>query len=185
MRRLSLLILLTLALYNCKAQDSTAYVRMLSNVKELVYTDSLHFSLLDTDTIALDTSAVKKYFSAILPNGTGKFKNRTYALLGKITGTRSFDLVVLLEDKRRADSSGISVVYLVSLKRSGEYISNLKVAVNGTKKKSGSGYDISSILYKGNKIIQDSKIRTHDQLYDDVTYYRIISGGRFVLDAKD
>ena len=183
MRDWTVLILLILLAPTVQAQDSTGYQKLLNSTTELDYADSLHFSMLRSDTTQLDSLTVKKYFSPLLTTGANKFKNKTYSLLGKVCTNKYYDLIVLLEEKNRKDSTGISVVYLVTMKKSGDYISSMKAAVSGTKKKSG--YNITSHLYNQNRIYQDSRITTNNQPFNEVNYYRISSTGRFILSEKD
>jgi 2-keto-4-pentenoate hydratase len=129
----------------------------------------------------LDSNTVTKWFPQLLSAGANKFKSKSYSLLGKITTGDKFDLLVLLEDKKRSDSSEIQVTYLITTKKNGDYIASLKAAVNGTKKKSGSSYNISSWLYPDLKLVQDSRIMANNQSYNDMVSYKISNGGRFIL----
>ncbi len=160
------------------AQEPLSYLDMLAGTREIKLSDSLNFDTSPDEVTALDSNTVKKWFFPVLSSGSNKFKNKTYSLAGKITGNSQFDLLVLLEDKRRSDSTGIQVTYLVSARKTGEYIASLKAAVSGTKKKTG--YNITSCLYKDNRIVQDSRITINDKVYDDLTRYRISNGGRFI-----
>jgi hypothetical protein len=103
-------------------------------------------------------------------------------LIGKLTAAENFDLLVLLEKKRRSDSTGTQIIYLISTRKTGEFIASLKAAVGGTRKRTG--YNISSCLYKDYRIIQDSKITVDNKAINDMVYYKINSGGRFVSYPK-
>lgn len=165
------------------AQEPISYSRLLESTKEIDISDSLHFDATPEEVTAIDSFTVKQWFPRVLPaNAANKFKNRTFSLIGKITSQPNFDLLVLLEEKKRSDSTVTQVVYLVSAKKSGEYIASLKAAAGGMKKKTG--YNISSWLYKDYKIVQDSRITIDNKAYDDVAYYKINSGGRFVSYPK-
>ena len=178
MKRFILICLLT-ACINAVAQEPMNYQDLLASTKEIRLTDSLCFNFSSNDLTVLDSMTTKRWFPQILSAGANKFKNKTYALTGKISTGNNFDLLVLLEEKKRSDSTGIVITYLVSMKKNGEYISSLKAAVSGTKKKTG--YNITSWLYKDLKLVQDSKITVNDQSYDDLTYYKINNGGRFII----
>ncbi len=165
------------------AQEPISYAELLQGTREISLADSLNFDTNPEDVTALDSSTVKKWFPLVLPaNANNKFKNRKFSLVGKITSQQNFDLLVLLEEKRRSDSTGTQVVYLISSKKSGEYIASLKAAVTGSKKKTG--YNISSCLYKDYRIIQDSKMTVDNKAINDLAYYKINAGGRFVSYPK-
>lgn len=178
MKRLILIGLLTSSHY-AFTQEPVSYNQLLETTKEIDLSDSLHFNAAPEEVFAIDSNTMKKWFPQILPvNAGNKFKNRVFSLAGKITTHSNFDLLVIMEEKRRNDSSGTQVVYLISVKKTGDYIASLKAAVAGTKKKTG--YNITSCLYKDYKIIQDSRIIIDDKAYNDMAYYKINTGGRFV-----
>lgn len=179
------LFLALLALSFCaRAQMPLTYDQLLENTPEINFTDSLLINAQIKEVPALDSASVKKWFSTMLPAGSkNRLKNRTYATVGKITSQANFDLFVLLEEKKRADSSGVQVVYFITLKKDGQFIAKLEAAVNGEKKQSG--YNITSLLCKDYKIVQDSRITVNDKSYTDMTYYKINGGGRFILYPKE
>jgi len=165
---------------NAMAQQDGSYTTMLNSTEEIQLTDSLFIDAGQWKLKRLDTVDVKKWFAPILGGGNNnRLKNRGYYLAGKITSNNSFDLVVVLEEKRKADTAGVQVVYLVSLKKDGQYIASLEVAVSGTRKKSS--YSTSSWLFKDLKIMKDSKITINDKFLNDFAVYKINGGGRFIL----
>jgi hypothetical protein len=167
-----------------RAQLPLTYEQLLENTPEISFTDSLLIDAQIKEIPALDSVTVKKWFSAVLPAGSkNRLRNRTYATVGKITSQPNFDLFVLLEEKKKADSSGIQVVYFITLKKDGQFIAKLEAAVNGERKQSG--YNITTLLCKDYKIVQDSRITVNDRSYTDMTYYRINGGGRFILYPKE
>lgn len=179
MKRLFLLSFLVPCIM-AKAQDSTGYRNLLNPVAELKLTDSLQINAGKTDIKLLDTNTVKKWFSRLLPSGShNRLKNRSYSLTGKITAHPNFDLLFVQEEKKRDDTSNVQVVYLVSTKKDGTYISSLEVAVTGNRKRSF--YNISSWLYKDYQIVQDNQIIVNEKSYGDMTSYKINGGGRFIL----
>lgn len=153
---------------------------MLARTTEITLTDSLSISGLDKEMVKLDSNTVKQWFTPVFSSSQSiKFKKRDYYLAGKITGSQHFDLLVLVEDKRRGDSSGYKVIHLVTTKKDGSYIASLKAAVSGTKKQSN--YNTSAWLYKGLNIIQYSKIITSTTSMANITNYRINNTGRFLM----
>jgi hypothetical protein len=166
------------------AQEPMSYYELLAATREISVEDSVRFDTMLEDQIVIDSLTVKKWFPQILSvTANNKFKHKKYSLGGKITTNEQFDLLILLEEKNRPDSSGIQVTYLVSTKKSGDYIASLKAAVTGTKKKSG--YNISSRMSRDFKIIQDSHIITNNQSYDEMAFYRISRFGRFILSSGE
>jgi len=164
------------------SQEPLSYSRMLENTREIDLADSLQFDTSPAEVVALDSFTVKKWFAHVLPANAGnKFKNRRFSLAGKITQQPNFDLLLLLEEKK-SDSTGMQVIYLISVKKNGDYIASLKAAAGGTKKRTG--FNISSCLYRDYKIVQDSRITIDDKVYNDMAYYKINSGGRFVSYPK-
>lgn len=179
MNRLILFYILITAPFLSGAQEARDYTRLLEQTHELRITDSLLFQPEPASMTPLDSQTIKQWFPQVLPaNAANKFKNRSFALAGKMTGNPQFDLLILCEEKRKSDSSGTQVVYLVSVKKTGEYIASIKAAVGGSKKKTA--YNISSWLYRDLKIVQDSRIQIDDRSYNDMVYYKINNGGRFV-----
>lgn len=179
MNRLILLFLLAGSNTVIHSQEALGYPQMLEGTREIRIADSLNFITDPEEVTSLDSFTVKKWFPQVLPaNANNKFKNRTFSLAGKITSNSNFDLLVLLEEKRRSDSTGTQVIYLISVKKSGDYIASLKAAVGGSKKKTA--YNISSCLYKDYKIVQDSRITIDTKAYTEMAYYKINTGGRFV-----
>jgi hypothetical protein len=166
------------------AQIPFTYQQLLETTPEINFTDSLLIDAQSTQLPALDTFTVKKWFNAILPlSSKNRLKNRTYAPIGKITMQPNFDLFVLLEEKKRDDSTNVQVVYFFTLKKDGQFIAKLEAAVYGERKQSG--YNITSLLCKDYKIVQDSRITVNDKSYTDMTYYKINGGGRFILYPKE
>lgn len=165
------------------AQEDSSYVQLLKNVNEVQLTDSLHIGTAPQQTNSLDSISVKKWFAPLLGFAkNNRLKNRSYCLAGKITSNDHFNLLVLMEEKKKNDSNQVQVVYLVSTKKDGTYIASLEAAVSGVKK--GSSFNTSSWLYKDYKIVLDSRITVREKSYDDMVSYWINGGGRFILSAK-
>ncbi|MFN8290815.1 MAG: hypothetical protein U0U70_11195 [Chitinophagaceae bacterium] len=178
MKHLILTALLAASL-TAHAQQPLGYGSLLNLAKEIDFSDSLELRNTTDERTLLDSNTVKSLFPQVLPDGPlNKFRNRTYSLAGKITTHQQFDLLVLMEEKTKGDSIITRVVYLISMKKTGEYIASLKAAVSGTKKKTG--YYITSCLYKDFKIVQDSKITVDNKAYDDMALYKISAAGRFI-----
>lgn len=180
MRRSALIILSLFFLIKGWSQD-TAYRQLLRHTEELTIGDSIHLDQLNNG-VRLDSILTRKFFSPILSSGNNPFKNRIYTCLGRITNHEYYDLFLLREDRKRSDSSNLATTYLFSLKKSGEHISEQKVLVSGTKKRSG--YNIQSTLYKDNRIFIDTKIITGEKVFEEAENYRISKTGRFILEEK-
>jgi hypothetical protein len=178
-----LLILLFTGFSRLFAQPPLNYNELLLLAPEINIADSMHFDAGETEITALDSATVKKWFSGVLPTEpNNRLKNRKYALAGKITSAPTYDLLVLLEEKRKTDSTTSRVMYFITTKKDGKFIASLEAAISGSKKKSD--YHISSFLHCDYKITQHSSFRAKDTLYADLTYYKINSGGRFILYPK-
>ena len=164
------------------AQEDSSYRAMLNSTEEIQLVDSLEINAVQWKLRRLDSIDVKKWFSPILgTTSNNRLKNRGYYLAGKITTSANFDLLVLLEEKKKNDStnSAIQVIYFITVKKDGKYITSLEVAVTGTKKRTS--YNTSSWLYKDFMIMKDSKITVNDKPFNDLAYYKINGGGRFIL----
>lgn len=129
----------------------------------------------------IDSVTLLFYFTPVLTTGSQavKLKNRDFFIGGKITSHDNFNLHVLVEEKKKDDSTVLRVIYLVTTKKDGTYISSFKAGVAGTKKKSS--YNTNSWLYKDLNILQDSRITTSTASMTDVAKYRITNTGRFMM----
>ena len=162
------------------AQENKTYTDLLSSAVEVQLSDSLQINAAIRQNNFLDTLTVKKWFSRLLGSGNNnRLKNRGYALTGKITANEVFDVLVLLEKKKKTDSSSVQVVYLITTKKDGTYIASLEAAIEGTRKTST--YNTSSWLYSDYRIVQNSKILVNQQPYTEFIRYKINKAGRFIL----
>ena len=183
MKRSVSIFILFLSLQTFAQDDGPAYPEFINTTSEINVTDSLLIDSITPQMKPLDSSAVKKWFSRILPAGNNnRLKNRNYYLAGKITTHNNFDLLLLMEEKKRADSSLGQTVYFVTLKKDGTYISSLEAAVTGTRKKTS--FYTSSWLYKDYKIVKDSQMIINQKTYDDMACYKINGTGRFILNSN-
>ena len=165
---------------NVSGQEDSSYTYMLKSTQEIQLADSLHIDSGEWKLRRLDSTEVKKWFSPILGStNNNRLKNRGYYLAGKMTSNTNFDLLLMVEEKKRSDSSNVQVIYLITSKKDGKYISSLEVAVTGAKKRSS--YNTSSWLYKDLKIMKDSKITINEKPMNDLAFYKINNGGRFIL----
>lgn len=179
MKNLIIILLFPHCLF-LNAQTDSSYQFLLKDISEVKLTDSLLLNAIELQSNPLDTFTIKKWFThALSINNNNRLKNREYFLTGKITYNNSFNLLVVVEQKMKADVTGIQVVYLVSTKKDGTYISSLEVAVAGIK--NNSNYNTSSLLYKDNKLKLDTKFVANDSSYADVNVYKITKTGRFLL----
>ncbi len=165
------------------SQSGPTYADILNSTEEVQLSDSLLINAGPQQKNLLDSIAVKKWFSNAFPGaGNNRIKNRNYYLTGKITHNENFDLLVLLEEKKRNDSTSVQVVYLITSKKDGTYIASIEAAVTGVRKKTS--YNTSSWLYKDNKVVLTSKMTINQKSYDDLMNYKINGGGRFILYPK-
>ncbi len=165
------------------AQEGNTYTGLLNLTKEVQLKDSLQITAISTQLSFLDTPTLKKWFSPVFDFANNdRLKNRNYYLEGKITSRENFDLLVLLEQKQRDDSSSAQVVYLITTKKDGTYIASIEAAIAGIRKKST--YNTTSWLYKDHKIVQNSRFTLNEKSYDDWVKYKINDGGRFILYPK-
>ena len=172
-----LFIFLTVKSYS---QDSASYAKILTVTNEITIADSIRLSTDAWNRQRLDSNDVKKWFSPLLGSlNNNRLKNRSYFLAGKITSPLNFDILILLEEKKKADTIESVVVHLVTTRKNGGYISSLETAVRGNKKKSN--YNTSSFLFSDLTIRKDSHITVNERKLDDLEIYRINSGGRFIL----
>ena len=171
-----------LACHSTLAQDDTSYAAMLKTTEEIHLADSLEINSMDWTLQRLDSIDLKKWFSPILGSTTNnRLKNRKYFLAGKITVSKKFDLLVLVEEKKKGDelNSTVQVIYFITVKKNGKFIASLEVAVTGIKKKTN--YNTSSWLYNDFKIMKDSKYIINEKPFNDLVIYKISEGGRFIL----
>ena len=165
---------------NSAAQQDTSYNNLLRSTEEIQLTDSLYINTTEWQLRRLDSAEVIRWFSPALGlTKNNRIKNRSYFLAGRITTDNKFNLLVLLEEKKRADSTSIQVVNLISFNKEGKYIASLEVAVSGHRKQSI--YNTSSWLFKDFKIMRDSKITVNEKSINDLAIYKINGTGRFIL----
>lgn len=179
-------MILISALFTClvsRGQGTRQYFDLLRAAEEVELMDSLHINVTPDIKYKLDSLDVKRWFSPLLGSSTNnRLKNRNYYLTGKITTHPNFDLLVLMEEKKKNDSISGQSVYLITTKKDGTYIASLQAAIAGTRKKSS--YNTSSWLFKDYKLVLDSKMVINDKEYDDYTNYKINGTGRFILYPK-
>jgi hypothetical protein len=113
-----IIILSFLSCQGVNAQQDSAYADFLKTINEVPLTDSLLLKAVEIQTEPLDTFIIKKWFTQALSiANNNRLKNREYYLTGKITTNNNFDLLVVVEQKKKADVTGTQVVYLVSIKK--------------------------------------------------------------------
>ncbi len=155
----------------------------MENSREIHLSDSLYITTLNTNMKVIDTFSVKKWFSPALSiSSSTKLKNRDFYLGGKITSNKNFDLHVLIEEKKKPDSSAIQIIHLITTKKDGNYIAAFKAAINGNRK--STSYYTAAWLLKDFDIVQDQKITTATASLADITHYKINTGGRFILNSN-
>ncbi len=165
------------------AQDGQSYTDLLLLGEEVELTDSLNINAEPLQKNLIDSNLVKKWFSPLLGSGNNsRLKNRNYYLTGKITSNEIFNLLVMMEKKKKTDSASVQVIYLVTTKKDGTYIASIQAAVTGTRKRTN--YNTSSWLYKDYRVVLDSKMTVNDKSYTDLANYKINKGGRFILYPK-
>ena len=178
-------ILLLAFLINCigATAQEFSYTDLLKNVDEVTVTDSFHIESAPQQLIPIDSITMKKWFGPLLGlTKNNRLKNRSYYLTGKITSNENFDMLVVLEEKKKSDTNNVQVVHLVTMRKDGSYIASLEAAMGGVKK--NASYNTSSWLYKDNKLVLDSKIMVNDRSFDDMSSYTINRGGRFILATR-
>ena len=178
-------ILLLAFLINCigATAQEFSYTDLLKNVDEVTVTDSFHIESAPQQLIPIDSITMKKWFGPLLGlTKNNRLKNRSYYLTGKITSNENFDMLVVLEEKKKSDTNNVQVVHLVTMRKDGSYIASLEAAMGGVKK--NASYNTSSWLYKDNKLVLDSKIMVNDRSFDDMSSYTINRGGRLILATR-
>jgi len=166
-----------------KLQAQLPYGLLLAQTAELKLQDSLAVSAISPSSDALDSLTLRTHFFPVLASGTSKelkLKNRLFYLAGKFTGQSHYDLLLLVEDKRKEDSTVLRTVYVVSTKKDGTYIASLKAAMAGTKKKTN--YQVQAWLYPGMIIRQYSQLVANKASMDDHAVYHVSNTGRFILE---
>jgi hypothetical protein len=100
------------------AQNGPAYEELVNSTNEIHLADSLHIDGTPWEMNLMDSSTVRKWFSNLLPSSiNSRLKNRNYYLAGKITSHSNFDLFLVLEEKKRADSNNVQIIYLVTIRK--------------------------------------------------------------------
>ena len=179
MKRLIYTVSLLLSLQGV-AQDASHYDSLLANTDEVSLSDSLHINTIYDERNRLDSADVKQWFFPLLGSvNNNRLKNRAYFLNGKITGNPNFNLLLIMEEKKKNDTINSQVVYIITTRKDGTYIASLKAAIAGIKKKSS--YNTSSWLYSDYKVVLDSKMVINERPYYDLANYKINRTGRFIL----
>lgn len=182
MKRLVVLCMFVSSL-RAHAQEKATYPELLNEADELAVPDSLLIQVNAIPQKLMDTATVKKWFPNLLPTSSNnRLKNRNYYLSGKITGNSNFDLLLVMEEKKKNDSAGAQVIYLVTRKKDGSFIASLEAAVAGNRK--NSSYNTFSWLYNSYTVVLNSKMVINEKSYDDRQTYRINKSGRFILAPK-
>jgi hypothetical protein len=160
------------------SQTDSSFARFLASANEMEIKDSLPLTTDNWDLQRIDSNDVKKWFRAIIGSGiNNRLKNRSYFLAGKISSHPGFDIIFILEEKKKSDS--VQVMHLITTKNSGQYISSLEVAVNGSKRQSV--YNTSSTLFPDFTLRKNELMSFGDKSLLNIKNYRITDNGRFML----
>jgi hypothetical protein len=174
----TLLLFLLLLSSKSWAQTDSSFARLLASVNDIEIKDSLPLTTENWTLQRIDSNDVKKWFRAIIGTGiNNRLKNRSYFLAGKISSHPSFDILFILEEKKKSDS--VQVMHLITTKNSGQYISSLEVAVNGNKRQSV--YNTSSTLFPDFTLRKNELMTIGDKSLLNIENYRITDNGRFML----
>jgi hypothetical protein len=176
------ILFIFICFFNCiaHAQADTSFTRILASTDEITVADSLEVQTANWKSIRMDSTDVKKYFSPLLGSITNnRLKNRSYFLLGKISSEPLFNVFLVLEEKKRSDTTETRVLYAVTTKKDGKFISSLELAVTGPKKKTN--YDTHSCIYPGLVIRKQSSLNVNDETLTSSEIYKVLNSGRFVL----
>jgi hypothetical protein len=160
------------------SQTDSSFARFVSSANEIDIKDSLQLTTENWTLQRIDSNDVKKWFRAIIGTGiNNRLKNRSYFLAGKISSHPSFDILFILEEKKKSDS--VQVMHLITTKNSGQYISSLQVAISGNKRQSV--YNTSSTLFRDFTLRKNELITLSDKTLLNIENYRITDNGRFML----
>ena len=163
-----------------KPQGGGPFEELLKGVREVELSDSLHINIKSDQLYRMDSLAVKKWFFPLLGSiSNNRLKNRSYYLTSKMTSNPKFNILAILEQKKKSDTISSQVVYLVTTKKDGTYIASIKAAIAGNKKRSS--YNSTAWIYKDYKVVLDSKMIINEKEYADMSNYRINGTGRFIL----
>ena len=180
MKRLIFLFFYLSTISAVAQNNTTEYSDILNSTNEIYIIDSISINNNNWIMNRLDTNIVRKWFSQLLPSSSNnRLKNRAYYLAGKITTNTNFDLLVIIEEKKKSDSTNSRIVYLFTVKKIGTYISLLETIITGKRKKSI--FSTSSWIYNDFKILQDYKIKLKEKVYSDLRMYKLNKAGRFIL----
>src|SRR5688572_10595191 len=117
------------------AQTDSTFKRILAAVPEIEVKDSLQITTESWMLHRLDSNNIKKWFRPLIgATNNNRLRNRSYFLAGKITTMPAYDLLFMLEEKRKEDTVEIKVIHFITIKKTGQYISDVEAAVSGTKK---------------------------------------------------
>lgn len=160
-------------------ETDSSYMRLLAGTPEMPARDSLLLNTRTYETNPLDSASLLRWFSRLAPSGSSRFANRRYSLAGKVTRHPQFDLLMVVEEKNRKDSSYFQVLHLVTFQKSGKPIAHLEAAINGFRK--NTGYQTRTWLCTGFELVQQSRLLIHEKEVDEVKHYSITGSGRFIL----
>lgn len=165
--------------FTVAAQEDSTYTKMLAAAPEINVNDSLEITTDGWQLKRLDSLDVKKWFAPLLGTTTNnRLKNRSYFLAGKITINAEYNILLLMEVKKK-DSTGVNVIHMITAKKQGQYISSKEIAVSGTRKKTN--YNISSRLYPNMRFRKISNYSVNGNPMSETENYSINPHGRFIL----
>lgn len=166
------------------AQPDSAWSGILATVPEIGIKDSLQVTTESWTVQRLDSTDVKKWFRPLLGSGmNNRLRNRSYFIAGKISSNPVYDLLFILEEKRKGDSVENKVLHFLTTKKSGNYISDVEVAVTGSKKRST--YETVTTLYPGLRFRKSTTIIAGETNYSENSVYQVNNTGRFILSIND
>jgi hypothetical protein len=165
--------------FSAAAQEDSSYTKMLAAAPEISINDSLEITTDGWHLKRLDSLDVKKWFAPLLGTTTNnRLKNRSYFLAGKITINPDYDILLMLEEKKK-DTTGVEVIHLITTKKGGQYISSKEIAVSGMRKKTN--YNTSSWMYPGMRFRKTSNYTINGEPKYETENYNINPHGRFIL----
>lgn len=118
-----ILISSLLAVITGFTQNNKPYFEWLQGIKELTFADSVYFNVPEEPTVADDATVIRNYFYPLSsPDHQQTEKPVTYTVMGKITSSPDYDIILLYKNNLYNDKVISRQLFMNTMSKSGKLL---------------------------------------------------------------